>query len=140
LIEPPLQLVISTEGAHLRRSGEIPALLERYSVWRGGAMRRKDWVRTKGTVSNKMLRVQGRGNLFTITFVYEVDGHFYSGEFVTHKYRYEKGRTVLLRYNPANPEENDLNGRGAWSLWLAWASYAGVAAYISYLLVSRGCR
>lgn len=102
---------------------------------------RKDWVATNATISNVMLSDQGRGgSLYTVTFSYTVDGHYYGGEFVgSSGGHYKEGGSVSLKYNPANPDENDLSERGQSTLWLSWTIKIVGTAVLLYLICFRGC-
>ena len=102
-------------------------------------MAKIDWQYTEGTVSNIMdVGPYGKGsNVYTITFVYKVDGHFYGGEFNgISGHGYSEGGPIRVGYDPANPERNDRDGKGGWMRW-AYVSAWVVAALLVY--VTRSC-
>jgi hypothetical protein len=106
------------------------------------SMAQVDWKDVKGTVSNIMSVGSGGrgGHFYAITFSYMVDGHYYGGEFtVASAQNYTEGGTIQVKYNPENPEQNNLDGRGGVGLWINWAMTVGGAAFIVYLIVIRGC-
>jgi len=76
------------------------------------------------------------GDIYVVTFTYKVDDHYYGGEFnaiaVEH---YSDGGSIQVGYNPANPEENNLDGTGV-SLW--WYRLLGGVAIAIYLLFHDG--
>ena len=102
-------------------------------------MAKIDWKYTEGTVSNIMeMGGYGRDNYYAITFVYKVDDHFYGGEFnAATVHSYSEGGKINVGYNPANPEENNLNHEGGW-LW--WFHLAYIAAFVGvFIYMIRGC-
>ena len=102
-------------------------------------MAKIDWQYTEGTISNVMAAyTYGRaGNVYVVTFTYKVDGHYYGGEFnAGTALNYSEGGSIRVGYNPANPEENNLDGKGL-SVW--WYRLAGPAIIVIYILI-HGCR
>ncbi len=106
-------------------------------------MAKNDWKDAVGTVSNIMVvGPQGRGGVFySITFSYQVDGSYYSGEFTSETSEgYTEGGSLPLKYNPAKPEQNNLDGNGKSSVWMSWAITVVGSAWLLYLICFRGCR
>jgi len=76
--------------------------------------------------------------LYAVTFTYKVDGHYYGGEFKTEvPSGYAEGAPIAVRYNPAKPEENDLDGGGKWAIGSYVIYCVAIAAIVIYAL--RGC-
>ena len=104
-------------------------------------MAKAEWKDADGTVSNIMLvSALGKGtNLYAITFTYKVDGHYFGGEFKAPTgHGYAVGDRIAVLYNPAKPEENDLNGRGEWGTWIHVA-YCGVIVAAVIYFCFHGC-
>jgi hypothetical protein len=102
-----------------------------------------DWKTAEGTVTNIMsFGGGGRDSYFyAITFTYQVDGHYYGGEFtVGSAANYKEGGSIEVKYNPENPEQNNLDGRGESALWMNRAITVVDAAFLFFLIVIRGCR
>jgi hypothetical protein len=106
-----------------------------------------DWQYTDGTVSN-VITTEYAQNRYTepavdylITFAYEVDGHFYGGEFHTSE-KYVEGKTITVGYDPTNPEKNDLvKSETSNFLWVTfmWITRISIPAVLIYFLI-RGCK
>ncbi len=79
-------------------------------------------------------------NFYAITFSYKVDGQYYSGEFtVASALNYKEGGTIEVKYNPVNPEQNDLDGRGESAVWINRAVTVVGVAFLLYIVAFRGC-
>jgi hypothetical protein len=110
-------------------------------------MAKVDWKYIDGTVSN-VISTEYANNLHTspaddhlVTFSYEVDGHFYGGEFHTSE-EYAEGQAITVGYDPANPEKNDLvKSEVSNFLWVTfmWVTKLAVPAILIYALI-RGCK
>jgi len=104
-----------------------------------------DWQYTDGTVSNVITSTYAY-NSYTrpatdclVTFTYEVDGHFYGGEFHTSE-TYVEGQTITVGYDPANPEKNDLvKSEASNLLWVTfmWITRISIPAIFIYFLLRR---
>jgi hypothetical protein len=71
-------------------------------------MRRKDWVETDGTIAT-VEEHQGRNSKsYTVVFTYKVDGHFYGGTYTTWTDEPIVGDPIAVKYDPDDPERNDL--------------------------------
>jgi hypothetical protein len=91
------------------------------------------WKAVDGTVKDVRSSTHfGKGGLCAVSFVYTVDGHAYRGEFDVATGRpYAKGDPLMVRYNPAKPEENDLNQTGLrTALYSVTFGLACVALYL----------
>jgi hypothetical protein len=99
-----------------------------------------DWLYADGTVSNVMqVSALGKGSeLYAITFTYQVDGHYFGGEFkAATGHGYSEGDSITVGYNPSNPEQNDLDNKGAWMWWYHVASCIAIAAAVIFGI--HGC-
>jgi hypothetical protein len=100
-----------------------------------------EWNVVDGTVSNvRRGDALGKaGKPYVITYVYAVDGLVYGGKFRTFAGQwYAKGDAIAVRYNPAEPRENDMGGRRQWATWFH-LSYCAVGVIILFCLLLRGC-
>ena len=71
-------------------------------------MAKIDWKDAEGTATG-VERMETRGGpVYTVLFNYEVDGHWCSGSFTTNE-EYRVGDSVAVRYDPKNPDSNDLD-------------------------------
>ena len=93
-------------------------------------MAKIDWKDADGTAAT-VERVDGRyGPTYTVVFTYEVDGHWCGGTFTTSD-EYRAGDSVAVRYDPKNPDYNDLaQGEGR----KRWVIAGAVAAFVLLLL------
>jgi len=79
-----------------------------------------DWKDTDGTVAT-VDRVDGRGGpTYTVVFTYEVDGHWCGGTFTSGD-EYKVGDSVAVRYDPKDPDRNDLSLKEERKQWWMWA-------------------
>jgi Protein of unknown function (DUF3592) len=85
------------------------------------AVAKTDWIETKGVIASverQFLLDYGRQPSWVVVFTYKADGHYYSG--TLNNYSYDAplvGETLTLRYDPSNPDRNDLvekNKRAKW--------------------------
>lgn len=89
-------------------------------------MARTNWKETEATVftcgvqdhaASGKVYVPGTGpSDYLITFSYEIDGEWYSGEFNSNTPR-ERGEKFTLRYDPRHPENNDVSLTDRQNLW-----------------------
>ena len=80
-------------------------------------MAKIDWKDADGTAAT-VTRVDGRGGpIYTVVFTYEVDGHWCGGTFTTFE-EYRKGDAVAVRYDPKNPDYNDLAQEESRTNWI----------------------
>ena len=80
-------------------------------------MAKIDWKDADGTAAS-VERVDGRsGPTYTVVFTYEVDGHWCGGTFTTSD-EYRKGDSVAVRYDPKNPDYNDLTQEETRKHWI----------------------
>ena len=93
-------------------------------------MARTDWKDIDGTVAS-VERVDGRGGpTFTVVFTYEVEGHWCGGTFTTSD-EYRKGDSVSVRYDPRDPDRNDLSVKEGRKKWILW----GIAIIVALLFL-----
>jgi hypothetical protein len=79
-----------------------------------------DWKDIDGTVAS-VERVDGRnGANYTVVFTYEVNGHWCGGTFHTTD-EYRVGDSVPVRYDPLDPDRNDLSVKEARNKWILWS-------------------
>jgi len=72
--------------------------------------RRPHWIDTEGTVASVEVHETTRSgdpSTWTVVFTYKVDGHWYSGTYRTFD-TFKVGDTLALRYDPADPNRNNL--------------------------------
>ena len=89
-------------------------------------MAKIDWKDAEGTVAS-VERIDGRGGpSYTVVFNYKVGGEWYGGTFWSSD-EYRKGDSLAMRYDPENPEYNDLVQKENRRRWL-WG--IGIAAAV----------
>jgi Protein of unknown function (DUF3592) len=83
----------------------------------GGSGLRDNWKETTATVWSVMPRVAGvAGSTGTVVISYEVSGEQHSSELCTNR-AFVKGEKFQLRYDPKNPDRNELSVRSRrWKL------------------------
>jgi len=92
-----------------------------------------DWKDADGTVTSVLAVDGNRGRTFyTVGFSYKVDEHFYGGTFTTDE-EYHEGDSVGVRYDPRDPERNDLVEKETRSRLILWA--VGVGLVVVWVLV-----
>ncbi len=96
-------------------------------------MAKVDWKDAEGKVAT-VDRVPGDGySTYTVVFTYKVDGHWCGGTFTSNQ-EYNVGDSVALRYDPNDPDRNDLgdkeDDRKQWKIWAALA-----VSFLLYLLI-----
>jgi hypothetical protein len=92
-----------------------------------------NWKDADGTVSSVMVSQGGRGvTFYTVGFSYKVDGHFYGGTITTGE-EYREGDSVPVKYDPNDPERNDLMEKETRGRWILWA-VIGVAVVMVLLV------
>ena len=109
-------------------------------------MAKVDWKYIDGTVSN-VITTDYAYNRYTspaadqlVTFTYEVDGHFYGGEFHTVE-EHSVGQAIAVGYDPANPEKNNqVKSQTSNFLWVTfmWISRLLIPGMLIYFFW-RGC-
>jgi len=97
-------------------------------------LRKTDWVETEGrvwsTVAFQTKGLQGH----TVTFSYEVDGHYCSGTFTTFT-PYREGDTIKVKYDPANPDRNNLTDREHKLNWFYAVFFIAMGILAVYLFL-----
>ncbi len=79
-------------------------------------MAKTDWKDIDGTVASVEVQ-QGRyGISYTVVFTYEVDGHWCGGTFTSND-AYQVGDSVAVRYDPKDPDRNDLDVKEQHKRW-----------------------
>ena len=80
-------------------------------------MAKIDWKDADGTAVS-VVRYEGRGGpIYTVSFNHEVDGHWCGGSFTTTD-EYREGDSVAVRYDPKNPDYNDLMQKESRQRWI----------------------
>ena len=80
-------------------------------------MAKIDWKDADGTAAS-VERLDGRyGPTFVVVFTYKVDDEWYGGTFSGSE-EYRVGDSLSVRYDPKNPEHNDLVDKEAHKRWL----------------------
>jgi hypothetical protein len=97
-------------------------------------MKRRDWVETDGTVSEVYVDGGGRDRSVSVVFTYMVDGHYYSGTYSPFADFPTKGETIPVRYDPDDPNKNDLVARSLRNHWIVGIA---VALFFIVLIVAR---
>ncbi|HEY5331014.1 MAG TPA: DUF3592 domain-containing protein [Acidobacteriaceae bacterium] len=89
-------------------------------------MAKIDWKDADGKVAS-VTRGDGRDlPSYIVVFTYEVDGHWCGGTFTTFE-EYRKGDSVAVRYDPKNPDYNDLTQEESRTNWIVAAMVTAVA-------------
>jgi hypothetical protein len=66
-----------------------------------------DWKDTDGTVADVQVQQGRNSRSYSVVFTYKVDGSWYGGTYTTGD-ELKVGNLVPVRYDPKNPERNDL--------------------------------
>lgn len=90
----------------------------------------KNWIETEGTVASVEEISRRNGTEYSAVFTYKVDGHWCSGTFTTFS-NTRTGDRVYLRYDPKDPERNDLSEKDTWTRWVIW----GVIGIVAILVI-----
>ena len=81
-------------------------------------MAKTDWKDIDGTVAT-VTEFQTRGGpSYEVVFTYEVDGHWCGGTITTSE-AYRVGDSIAVRYDPADPDRNDLTVKATHARWIA---------------------
>ena len=78
------------------------------------------WIETRGTIASveQQFLLNYGGPSWIVVFTYKADSNYYSGTLTNYSYYPPQvGETLLVRYDPTNPEHNDLvekNSRAKW--------------------------
>jgi hypothetical protein len=90
-----------------------------------------DWKDTDGTVTT-VSEQQGRGGpIYEIAFNYKVGEHWYGGSYTTNE-AYAAGDSIAVRYDPKDPNRNDLSAKETRARWIL----VGVAIAVVLLVVA----
>jgi hypothetical protein len=96
----------------------------------------KDWKDTDGTVASvEEFQTRG-GSQYRVVFTYEVDGHWCGGTFTTTD-AYQKGDTLPVLYDPANPDRNNLAERETIRHWIIGTVIGLAAIFLLYAIFAR---
>jgi hypothetical protein len=115
----------------------------KYREYPGDRMTKPDWNVVDGTVSDVIRGAasETEGKSYVISFAYAVDGLAYAGNLRTFAGQwYTKGEKIAVRYNPAEPGENDMDGRRHWAAWFQVASCAAGVACLSLVSGAAAAR
>jgi hypothetical protein len=93
-------------------------------------MRRKGWLKTEATVDEVYVDGHGKYRQASVVFIYLVGGHYYSGTYTPWINIPVKGEKIPLRYDPDDPETNDLVIKSTKTRWLM-----GLAAALAFALM-----
>jgi Protein of unknown function (DUF3592) len=80
-------------------------------------MAKIDWKDADGTATSVTRQESRGGPIYTVAFNYEVDGHWCGGTFTTRD-EYREGDSVAVRYDPKNPDYNDLMQKESRKRWI----------------------
>jgi len=97
-------------------------------------MKRRDWVETDGTISEVYVDGGGRDKSVSVVFTYMVDGHYYGGTYSPFADYPAKGDTITVRYDPDDPNKNDLVARDLLKHWIVGIL---IALFFIGLIVAR---
>ncbi len=89
-------------------------------------MRRRDWVQTDGAVGSVIVSDGKHGKSYSVVFTYKVDGHYYGGTFTSYSETYREGDWISVKYDPSNPERNDLVLKETIKHWIIGAVVVAV--------------
>ena len=97
-------------------------------------MKRRDWIETDGTVNEVYVDGGAKDRTVSAVFTYIVDGHYYGGTYTPWAHVPVKGETITVRYDPDDPNKNDLVARSVMRNWIIGAL---VALFFSGAIVAR---
>lgn len=96
----------------------------------------KNWKDADGTVAS-VEEFQTRGGpQYRVVFTYEVDGHWCGGTFTTTD-AYQKGDTLSVLYDPADPDRNNLAERETIRHWIIGAALGLAALFLLYAIFAK---
>jgi hypothetical protein len=84
-----------------------------------------DWQDADGNVTAVEVADGRYGPIYTVSFNYKVGEHWYGG-FFTGNAEYKVGDSIGVRYDPKDPDRNDLSLKDARSKWIVAGVVAGV--------------
>jgi len=98
-------------------------------------LKRTDWQEAEGRIAN--VYKDGRNRIESLVFTYNVDDHFYSGTlepsfFDLMQNDYIEGGPIRLKYDPTDPNRNNLVARNR--VWRAVLWALGVIALVAIIL------
>lgn len=96
-------------------------------------MSTKDWIETDGVVASVDSQSTRGGELYTVVFTYKVNDHFYGGTFHTYD-AYRVDDSIAVKYNPADPDQNDLVEREKLHHWIIFGVIAAVVLVGIYVI------
>jgi len=93
-----------------------------------------EWADTDGTVADVREIRDENAIHYCVVFTYKVDGSWYGGTFTTYD-ALRKGDLIPVRYDPRNPEDNDLveKEKRRKLMWTAVALAVGLAILYAVL-------
>jgi hypothetical protein len=89
----------------------------KYSDRREVLVAKIDWKAIDGTVATVEVVQERNRPSYTVVFTYEVDGHWCAGTFTTYE-KYQVGDTLPVRYDPNDPDRNDLSVEEKKKQWI----------------------
>jgi hypothetical protein len=96
-----------------------------------------DWKDIDGTVASVTEIPSRGGTIYEVIFTYEVDGHWCGGTYSSYE-AYRKGDTIAVRYDPRDPDRNDLSEKQEHQRWIFIAiAVVVVVAGILFFVFSR---
>jgi hypothetical protein len=100
-------------------------------------MAKIDWKDADGTATS-VEQVDGRGGpIYTVAFNYKVDGHWCGGTFTTRD-EYRVGDSVAVRYDPKNPDYNDLEQKENRQRWIVGGVVVVVVLVLIWVALRKG--
>lgn len=93
-----------------------------------------DWKTTEGTVAEVQERRTRSTVWYSVVFTYKVDGSWYGGTFWSAD-AYQKGDSIDVRYNPADPERNDLVDSETRRKWIQALVVLAVVAFWLFMML-----
>ena len=81
-------------------------------------MRRRDWVETEGTIASVEEHRNRNSSWYTVVFTYTVDNHYYGGTYTSWTEEPVVGDAIAVRYDPGNPDRNDLATKETIKHWV----------------------
>lgn len=91
----------------------------------------ENWIETDATVATVDTRQTRGGDIYIVVFTYKVNGEWCGGTFTTGE-EYDVGDTLSVRYDPANPDRNNLVERETISHWILGAVLTAAALIFLY--------
>ena len=96
-------------------------------------MPKTDWKAIDGTVTTVAEQQTRGGPIYEVAFNYKVGDHWYGGSYTTYE-AYGEGDTIAVRYDPKDPDRNDLTTKETRGRRIAIAILVGAILLIAVVV------